>query len=585
MRASDWSIRKKLLAGFSLSLSLAVAVTGMAGGLILRAQRVFLTESKMASELHASRETFKNEVERLRQLIAAHSIRRQVFVSVATRDASVLPVVMGQILTTAKLDFVTVTDTEGRVFFRAGNPLVSGDSMADDLLVAKALRERVAAAEARRVSPALLGREAPDLPERAVIEAEGKVVETDGLVLMAAAPVFTPDGKFEGVLYGGALLNRTTALVDRMRRIVDDTGTANDHSWSSATLCLGEVRVATDYESSARLLGSRLDTGLSAHVLEAGREWHGRALEQGEWFVSGASPIRNLSGAVIGALYVGVPERRFSESPAYYLVVFLAIVSVVLVLGNGLALFLSRRIANPIQTMAKAVQQVASGDFSQRVSITSRDELGHLAECLNSMTTELAHSRTICEAWAHHLEKTVEERTAELAEAHRRLFKSEKLAAVGRLAAGVAHEINNPMTCILLNGTQLLREMPAEGSQRKELQCIVDESLRCRKIVSGLLDFSRQRDPQFVPVNLQEVVERVLALVRNHGSFKGIGVETRLAESPLVLLADRDQLEQVLLNIILNASEAMAGSGTLEITANEIGDAGEVEIRVADTGP
>ena len=131
------------------------------------------------------------------------------------------------------------------------------------------------------------------------------------------------------------------------------------------------------------------------------------------------------------------------------------------------------------------------------------------------------------------------------------LIQTEKLAAIGKLAAGVAHEINNPLTGVLTNSSLMLEDLPPEDPRREDLQTIVDETLRCRRIVKGLLDFARQTRPTKQATSLNDVVGDVLALVRNQATFRNIRIQTDLDPCLPAVMADRDQMRQVVLNIVL----------------------------------
>ena len=200
-----------------------------------------------------------------------------------------------------------------------------------------------------------------------------------------------------------------------------------------------------------------------------------------------------------------------------------------------------------------------------RSKINSDDEVGFLAHNFNTMVSELVRAHQELKEWAETLERKVEQRTTELRAMQAHLIQSEKLAGVGKLAAGVAHEINNPLTCVLTNSSLILSDLPPDDPRREDLQTIVDETLRCRKIVKGLLDFARQTKPQKQQLDLNKVTEDVLALVRNQASFQNIAIRTELDPNLPPVLADADQMRQVLLNIILNAADAMPQGGSLRI--------------------
>jgi two-component system NtrC family sensor kinase len=165
------------------------------------------------------------------------------------------------------------------------------------------------------------------------------------------------------------------------------------------------------------------------------------------------------------------------------------------------------------------------------------------------------------------------------------MLQAEKLAAIGKLAAGVAHEINNPLTGVLTNASLLLAATPADDPKREDLQTVVDETMRCRKIVKGLLEFSRQAKPQVQLLDSNQVVTDVLGLVKNQASFRNIALEVALADGLPPVLADRDQLRQVVLNVVLNAAEAMTGSGRLELKSRFERKERLVWLEIRDSGP
>ncbi len=165
------------------------------------------------------------------------------------------------------------------------------------------------------------------------------------------------------------------------------------------------------------------------------------------------------------------------------------------------------------------------------------------------------------------------------------LLQSAKLAAVGKLAAGVAHEINNPLTGILAFAEDLLEEAAEDDERRDDYKVIIRESLRCRGIVRDLLDFARQEEPDFRTVDLNRVVHRTIAMVERLPRFRDVQLNQELAAETLAVLADPRQLQQVFLNLIINANDAMKGRGEIILTSGKLEDAESCFVSVQDTGP
>ena len=203
--------------------------------------------------------------------------------------------------------------------------------------------------------------------------------------------------------------------------------------------------------------------------------------------------------------------------------------------SSTLLWWLSRQlILRPVAMLIASTRRVAQGDLSTAVPATARHELGDLARAFNHMTSRLN-------------------------EAQRQLAQADKLASVGRLAAGVAHEINNPLTGVLTYASFLEKRAELDSETRADLGVIVRETKRCREIVRGLLDFARQTPPKRSPTDLNEVVRRARTIVTNQLALAHVGVELELADDLQPVPADANQIQQVVVNLLLNAADAMAG--------------------------
>ncbi|HID93921.1 MAG TPA: PAS domain S-box protein, partial [bacterium (Candidatus Stahlbacteria)] len=172
----------------------------------------------------------------------------------------------------------------------------------------------------------------------------------------------------------------------------------------------------------------------------------------------------------------------------------------------------------------------------------------------------------------------------ELQQLQTQLIQSEKMASLGKLAAGIAHEINNPLTGVLTFAHFLLKKIDKNDPKREDLEVIVEGTTRCKRIVEGLLNFARQKEPQKSPCNINEVIEESLSLVEKQASFHNIKIIRELDRSLPQITVDVDQIQQVFMNIILNAQEAMPEGGFLTITTSMVDGGQFVEIKFVDTG-
>ena len=184
--------------------------------------------------------------------------------------------------------------------------------------------------------------------------------------------------------------------------------------------------------------------------------------------------------------------------------------------------------------------------------------------------------------WSEELEHKVEARTQELRAAQEQLLQSEKLASIGQLAAGVAHEINNPMGVILGFAQGILKTLPEDNPLKKPLTTMEKESLRCKRIVQNLLDFARHSEPTLQPTNINELIDASCDLVEHQNSLQNVQLVKGYNPALPSIMADPNQLQQVFINVMLNSYQAMPDGGTLHLTTRTVGS--ELQVVFADTG-
>ena len=592
------SIRFRLIRDFTIAILIPSLITAVVGVLMIRQQVYVQAQARVTSDLESAKEIYQNYLERLKDSLRIHATRMVVYGALDWRDPSGLREEMERIRKGEGLDILTLLDAAGKVFYRTRNSSAVGDDRSGDRLVRDVLERRSPVSSTDIITREELERESPALASQAYMEITptpkaaplDNTRVTSGMVLQGAAPVFTAGGRFVGVLVGGMLLSRNYEIVDKIRTTVFKDESYKGQAVGTATIFQDDVRISTNVRNAdgSRAITTRVSAEVAEEVLKRGNTWRGRAFVVNDWYISAYAPIRNLAGTTIGMLYVGTLERPYRDSFWKNLLVFLGITVLGVALVTWVAVAAAERISRPIQAMARAAQKIAEGDYSRKVAVSSGDEIGWLAENFNRMVAELVRAHQELLDWGANLERKVEQRTSELKAMQAHLIQSEKLAGIGKLAAGVAHEINNPLTGILTNSSLMLKDLPPDDPRREDLQTIVDETLRCRKIVKDLLDFARQTKPQKQDLDMNRVVEDVLSLVRNQASFRNINVRTELDPGLPSVRADRDQMRQVVLNIVLNAADAMSQGGELRISSrlNPNGKDGKrVEVRISDTGP
>jgi two-component system NtrC family sensor kinase len=236
----------------------------------------------------------------------------------------------------------------------------------------------------------------------------------------------------------------------------------------------------------------------------------------------------------------------------------------------------------PVRELMAGTHRVADGDLGYQLPVRSEDELGELAAAFNKMTAELAGVQA-------HIEEQVRRKTAELERVHKTLLASEKMVSIGKLAATVAHEINNPLFAILTYARLVLRELlkhdvPTRNEMAEQLETIERESKRCGDLVKNLLAFSRQTPSHTEPNDFNVVVRRAILLVKHKLEMQNIELRESLATNLLPVECDASQIQQVALILMVNASEAMPKGGKLEVSTAVDNKAEQNVLRVKDTG-
>lgn len=258
---------------------------------------------------------------------------------------------------------------------------------------------------------------------------------------------------------------------------------------------------------------------------------------------------------------------------------FLLTAGAAVLLCVALVALAARRVVRPIESLTAGARAIAGGDLATRIPPAGRDEVGALAEAFNEMAASLARSRAELTSKNQELLRANDE----LLQMQEQLLRSERLAAIGQLAAGVSHEIDNPVGIILGLAELLIEETPADDPRRDDLLAIVEECRRCKRITGGLLGFARPVETQHDRVELGRLARDTVESLRPQKLFRELVVALNLPAAPAVVSGDADHLRQILVNLLLNAAQAMTGRGRLEVSL-AMAD-GTAELTVDDSGP
>ncbi|UCF06261.1 MAG: cache domain-containing protein [bacterium] len=576
-RLKGISLRTKL----SIGLTLVVLISGLTAttigvyfinnGIIKQAQ------NKVRLDLNTAREIYNGHLREIQIVLEFSAIRPSISNSLAIGDMDLLQRTMTGIYKKYGLDFLNITDDSLRVVFRCADSGISRDSQKSNVIVAKAWETGIPVSSTYIMSQDKLRQEGQHLAERAMIQ----IVPTprarpidytesaSGMVIMSAVPLYNEADKPIGVLYGGVLLNRKYDIVDEIKNIVYRGEVHKGEPIGTSTIFQGDTRISTNVltEKGERAIGTRVSSEVYEQVLVKGRKWIDRAFVVNNWYITAYEPILNAMGKAIGILYVGILEEPYNELRRGILWSFLGLTGLAIALALIISYLLSRSILKPIGQLLEGATRLTRGELEYRIKSYSSDEIGQVCRAFNAMGESLLDR-----------DRKLWEQTQQ------QLSESEKLASVGRLAAGVAHEINNPLVGVLTFSKLLLEDDAIPPRAKEDLKVIADETLRCREIVKNLLDFARETTPEICLANINEVIEKVLGIIRNQSLFQNITIAERFNTDLPEVPVDPDQIQQVIMNLVLNAAEAMPDGGTLTISTNYGADRHFIKISVKDTG-
>lgn len=567
---------------------------------------------KVASDLAVARSTLQlmqeRQLERLEQL--SHTLQLHPYLE--NRDTGALEALVQDIQTRQNYDFLRIVTPDELIASQSKQPSIA--ALIDPLLMGDRFTglSLIDQPELHFLDPELVDEVTVPVLETPRALPTDKTVETRGLFVRTLQPIFDQSGQLLYLLDGGVLLNHNLEFVDTIRDLVYGKDALPENGIGTVTLFLDDIRITTNVPAQhlaepaaefERAIGTRISAEVYHQVLEEERLWLDRAFVVNDWFISAYEPIYSLNNQLVGVLYAG-----FSESPFIYMyrrtLGELGITLGLIMLLSGYFVWRSAyRLLSPIKQIHRSVMAVRQGNTQARIGpLKAENEFADLAQQFDSMLDELDARQKVIRHAAERLEQKVEHRTLslkqktleleqhiELLNATRaELFTKEKLAVLGELTAGIAHEINNPAAVILGHIDLLQAELGENSSVQQEIDTVIEQVYRIRAIINNLLQYSRpgQVLDQMQPIDVNRVVQDTLALVRYALDKKGIIVQRDYAQVPSAE-GNRQQVQQVLVNLILNAANAMSSTGKITLmtrpwTAAD-GETG-VEILVGDEG-
>lgn len=524
------------------------------------------------------------------------------FLEAAAQGGTALPIFLETSRQELGIDFLILIDAAGQVL--AGAPATSASLPIDRPVIAAALSGRpltaidiFANADLAAISPDLAARATLELvPTPNAVPTE-RASETQGMVVHSASPITLQDGR-PGALVGGTLLNQNLVFIDTINDLVYREASLPEGSQGTATLFLDDVRISTNVRlfEGRRALGTRVSAAVRQTVLEEGKTWLDSAFVVNDWYISAYEPIVDSYGKRVGMLYVGFLEAPFRE--AKYATLITIALAFLAVTAASVPIFLrwARNIFKPLERMTGTIAKVEGGDLGARTGLAgAHDEIGRVALHLDHLLDQIQERDRELRAWNEELNQRVEERTRDLSLANRQLeattkqlIMSEKLAAIGEITAGVAHEINNPIA-VMQGNLEVARNLMGDRAElaKTEFRLLDEQIHRIHRIVTKLLQFAKPEEyAGFVERHAPaDVVTDSLPLVQHLLNKAAIAIQRDHRATRLVLM-NRTELQQVIVNLIVNAIHAMPDGGNLSLRDfdEDRDNVAGLAIEIADTG-
>ena len=570
------NIRFKLVVSLLAIVFLAGILSILVGLNALNTNLVRDAYATVRTNLASTSELYREETDNRSKIIQYMAKTPEIVRAASAGDRAALFAKLDQIKREFGFDIVDVVNADGTMLVRANAFETFGDSMTGYRTIQEVLRTHAPVAGTGVLKYEDIAREGGDLASRTLIEVvptsharpRPSLLENRALVIKIAAPILDGE-RLTGVLYAALLLNNNADFVDRFKRLVFKDEKVNGKDAGTTTVFLGDIRVATNVidASGKRAIGTQVSEEVYRKVFEEGETWVGKAFVVDDWYISGYTPLYDFDQEILGMLYVGVLKKKFDVVVRNTTISYLLVIAVSTVLALFLSGYLIALYTKPVKRIIDASTEMALG-FYHRIEVDPHDD---------------ADARALGQAF-NGMVDAIEERDRQLTElAERTILKSEKLASIGRMASGIAHEINNPLTGVLTYSSLLLEDMKGTPYE-EDLKVIRDETLRCRGIVRGILDFARDTKPERALTDLNAIIEDSLRILEKHVTFHNVKIVKALDPNLPWVNVDAGEIRSVINNLAVNAADAMPDGGRLTIATSFDPETARAVVSVADTG-
>ena len=555
-----------------LNFVLVIALFGIMGAILSASliSRNTLTEAqrRVRLDLRSAWSIIQGEIDSLRLFVVVLAGGSRVANAYREPESPACRATMEAVRRKCGFDFLSLTNSEGRVIVRTLEPYHTGDYLSNDPLVSQALQGKTVSGFVI-LGPQRLHAEGGDLEERAFIVFEptakakprAKASESSGMALMTATPVRDEKGNISGVLYAGILLNRNHSLADRIRSIIFEDKIYDGRDLGTVTIFQWDARIATNVMTASgnRAIGTRVSGDVYDKVLENNLNWYDRAFVVNDWYLSAYDPIHDSRGKVIGILYVGVLAKKYDDIKRslwnLYGAVSIGVVIIVLVLG----LIFSRRLTGSLSRLADAAGRISNGDLELKVPEPSADdEILDLTRSFNAMAESLRDREERLKLANTELEST---------NVSLQQINGNYLDMLGF----VSHELKNTLGVIYTSARALDTGIvgvltKSQGALVGNISKSIDRAVRMTR---NYLDLARIEKGELI-VQAKEidiagdVVNPVIDELGQAMADNGMTIENQLPES-LLYTGDPDLLQIVYKNLLHNALKYGRENGKIKI--------------------
>lgn len=571
------SLRTKLALSYILAVGLVGIMCSIIGIITINQGIINQAQNRVSADLNSAGEIYDQYAQQVMNTCRFTATRFFLRQAILEKNFTTIIEELKRVSKSELMDFLSVIDSAGIVIGRCNNPVLSNDHYTNPVLDF-VLKNKIPIFSTEILSLEELIKENPSLKERVEIKIlptprvkyQRTGTETSGLVILAGAPVADDRGNIVGVVYAGKLINNNFDIVDRIKNTVFMNEQYKRKDIGTATIFMKDLRVSTNVKNidGSRAIGTLISKDVYEAVIEKGLTWMARAFVVNDWYITAYRPIKNFSGERIGVLYVGILEKKYTDMRNQIILFFIGLTIVAML---GVAVFsywLSGTITKSLGLFTSVAREIGKGNFPDKINITAQDEIAEMVNAFQYMID------------------SIKKRDEELKKyAQQTIAEAERLAIIGQLAAGVAHEINNPLTGILLYCDLMMKDIPDDHPHKKNLIRINNEAQRCKMIVRGLLDFAREKKPEIKKVSVNELLESTLKLLKTQPIFLNVKTRLLLDNTLPQINIDPGHIQQVFINIIMNGVEAMEGQGELTLKSELSPNKKFVQVSISDTGP